>query len=249
MNSTQKRGIYKFHLEFEFLHPIDFFLFTPYKINVDKLRLIKQNVKGDTMRSFKCCIIFLLSLLLLFSLFACTKTTENPEVDQNTPNSQKQEETKKLNLALPNGTCATICSKIPTEELEISLTTPIDPEDAESALLNGTVDFALLSPQNAADLYRSGNMVQIVAVVSLGDADSMECLVGRTEYLEKNPEFLSLFFAVYEKTFQEENISGSFFATGWDMLDLVQQSLEAQFEKQPGPSRSVPDGNFYYIPS
>lgn len=204
------------------------------------------------MRKLKYYFTLLLSLLLFFSLYACSKTNENSEPEQDSPNTQNTEDQGKLHLALPNGTCATICIRIPSEELEITLTTPIDSEDASTALLDGTVDIALLSTQNAAKLYRSGEPVQVIAVVSAGnpdDLDSMECLVGRTEYLQNNSKLIAQFFSSYEKTAQQENISDFFFSTGWDMLDLVQQNLESQFEKQPDPNHSIPDGNFYYLTS
>ena len=212
------------------------------------------------MNKVKYLFPLLFSFLLLCCLYACTNTSVDDDSEQPVPDSQKQEETDPskntnetagIHLSLPNGICADICNSIPSDELTVQLSESDSSKDA-TALLNGTVDLALLSPQSAAELYRSGQKVQIVAVVSLGDPellDSMECLVGCTDYLKNQETVVAKFILLYQQTAQENSIDDAILITGWDMLDLVQQNLELQFEKQPNLNQYIPDQNFFYIPS
>lgn len=202
------------------------------------------------MNRSKYYLTLLISLLLL-CLCSCTKSPESPASVHPNPDTPNQEKNDTIHLALPLGTAATICSRISSAEMEIVVSPPTSTTDAKTALLEGSVDFALLSPQSAAELYRNGKNVQVVAVVSSDDEllDSMGCLVGRTDYLKENGVLVAKFLSAYADTIQKDKINDAIFFTGWDMLDLVQQSLEAQFELQPDPNHSIPDGNFYYIPT
>lgn len=204
-----------------------------------------------------------LALFLVFTLGACRKTNSEPAPPTDgTANTEEQtssgtnpviDSTTPLRLALPNGICAQVVAKIPTSALPLQLVTPENPNVAKDLLLKScSSNLILLSPQGAAELYRSGNSVQLVALVSSGtsgDWDSMECLVSEAGFLENHRDLISRFLTEYERVVSSKQVEGAFLATGWDMVDLVQQALEAQYEQNPDSNHSIPDGKFYYLPS
>lgn len=204
-----------------------------------------------------------LALLLLLTLGACGKPNSDPTPPTD-PNSKTESQTKPdtnppkgdttpLRLALPKGTCAQVVAKIPTSDLPLQLVLLDTPKIAKDLLLKScSSDLILLSPQSSAELYRSGNSVQLVALVSPGtpdDFDHMECLVSETGFLEMHRDQISRFLTAYQSVVSSEQVQDAFLATGWDMVDLVQQALEVQYEQNPDSSHSIPDGKFYYLPS
>lgn len=203
-----------------------------------------------------------LALLLFLSLAACNTVNKDPAPPTNgNENAQEQpspetnpptEHTTPLRLLLPEGLCAQVVAKINASTLPLQLQKLDKPQEAKDFLLKSTsTDLILLSPQEAAELYRSGNAVQLVALVSLGsleEPDSMQCLVGSAAFLEANRTFVARFLTEYEGVVSSGAIEGAFLATGWDMVDLVQQSLEEQYAKTPDSKHSIPDGKFYYLP-
>lgn len=202
-----------------------------------------------------------LALLLFLSLAACKTANEEPTPPTNgNENAQESsspqtnptsEHTTPLRLLLPDGFCAQVVAKINGSTLPLQLQ-PLDkPQEAKDSLTSASTDLTLLSPQEAAELYRNGNAVQLVALVSLGipeEADSMQCLVGSAAFLEANRALVSRFLTEYEGIVSSGAIEGAFLATGWDMVDLVQQNLEEQYAQTPDATHSIPDGKFYYLP-
>lgn len=214
------------------------------------------------MNPFKQYFPFLLSIFLLFSLVACSKKQSEEPVaspDQQTQNTTDPSSTESnssidsIRLALPNGTSAqSICSLIPKQDFEIVISTSNETEQISALLFDGTVDLILLSPQEASSLYRSGKTIQIVAVVSPASSeqlDSMECLVGQQDYLTQHSEQIAQFLTAYGNVVAKNDAANGFLSTGWDMLDLVQENLEAQYLAQPDSNPFIPDGNFFYLPS
>lgn len=204
-----------------------------------------------------------LALLLLLTLGACgkPKSDPTPPTDLNSktesqtkpdPNSSKGDSTP-LRLALPKGICAQVVAKIPTSDIPLQLVILDTPEIAKDLLLkSSSSDLILLSPQSAAELYRSGNSVQLVALVSRGtsdDFDRMECLVSEAGFLERHRDLMPRFLTAYQRVVSSDQVQNAFLATGWDMVDLVQQALEAQYEQNPDSNHTIPDGKFYYLPS
>lgn len=212
------------------------------------------------MKRLHSMIPLLLLLLLLTTLASCgdkqkadsqapsapasgstpATTTENPP-SQAAP----------LRILLPAGSCADIVAQIPAAELTLKLSEASSAEASKKALLDGSADLILLSPQSAADLYRSGKKVQLVALLSPCDPtlpDSMECLLAYSDFLAQNGDVISHFLTAYQSSAERVSAAEALLTTGWDMVDLVQQSLEVQYEAQPDPGRSIPDGKFYYVP-
>lgn len=207
-------------------------------------------------------LTLLLALLLCLSLGACGAKQNDPTPSPDSKESGQEQAmpetnppsqtTSPLRLALPEGTCAELVATIPTSSLPVQLKTIDKPQEAKDLLKTASTDLILLSPQEAAELYRSGNAVQLVALVSLGsadDPDSLQCMVGSAAFLAANPELVSRFLTEYETLVSSGTIEGAYLATAWDMVDLVQQSLEEQYAKAPDSKHSIPDGKFYYLPS
>lgn len=202
--------------------------------------------------------------LLLFSFAFLASCGDKPEAEAEPPSTPESEQasaedgtnppnqTAPLRILLPASGCADIVAQIPADVLTIELSESTSSEASKAALLDGSADLILLSPQSAADLYRNGKKVQLVGLASPGDPtlpDSMECLLASSDFLAQESALISRFFAAYQSSAERMSSPEALLATGWDMLDLVQQSLEAQYEAQPDPGRSIPDGKFYFIPS
>jgi len=203
-------------------------------------------------------------LLLLFLTTALASCGDKPGADSKSPSAPESgpdsapavtappTQAAPLRILLPAGSCADIVAQIPAAELTLQLDESPSADASKNALLDGSADLILLSPQSAADLYLSGKMVQLVALLSPGDPtlpEAMECLVASSDFLAQEGDLISRFLAAYQSSAARVSAPEASLITGWDMVDLVQQSLEAQYEAQPDPGRTIPDGKFYFIPS
>ena len=194
--------------------------------------------------------LLLTGLLLLFLLAACGGAKEPPPdnsggVVQGGENEQNhgQDQTGALRLLLSEGPSADACAVYERPALSN------DMQERADALADGSADIVSLSPQTAADLFRSGTEVQVIAVSAPGDRDvpdSMECLVALRSWLTEDPDRADTFLAQLAQAVPQ--VEGAYLATGWDMLDLVQADLEAQYSDAPSPDRTVPDSSFFYLP-
>ena len=196
--------------------------------------------------------LLLIVLLLLFSLTACggetaappqpdspSETVQDGDSDQNSG----QDQSSTFRLLLPEGPTAEACALYTEPRLSSNM------RERADALVDGNADIVSLSPQTAADLFRSGTEVQIIAVTAPGDRDvpdSMECLVALRSWLEKDRAKVDAFLAQLAQTVSQ--VEGAYLATGWDMMDLIQADLEAQYIDAPSPDRTVPDSSFFYLP-
>ncbi len=203
--------------------------------------------------------LLFLSLALMFFLLplsACSNQTNT--ADQ--PGGVGAEQTENtlpeglIRLSLPDGICADLVQQMTgmADSLQVN---PLDAEqDAAALLTDGTADLVLLSPKRAATLYNSGTAVQVVAVVDPGKygADSMVCLVSTAAYLADNRELIQRFLTAYQETASASKQENALCVTGWDMLDMVQKELEAQYMLSstlpPEGDFGIPPGGFYYIP-
>lgn len=209
------------------------------------------------MKSYYNSLLALLTFFLLISLCACEKKAQNEtdptqQAKSNPSQAVSAGHHEALRITVPDGTCADLLAQIPAEELTLFLQTDKDSTAAKTALQSGNVDLILLSPQNAAELYRNQKKVQVFAVVTPAtpsDPDRMECLVGNASVLHEKGEQLDQLLAAYQARVEQANEQNAILASGYDMMDLVQSSLEAQYEQTPDPSHSIPDGDFYFIPS
>lgn len=194
--------------------------------------------------------LLLAGLLVLFLLAACSGKTETPpdnstggSQDGNSGQSSGEDQSGTLRLLLPEGPSADACAVYERPVLSD------DMRERADALATGSADIVSLSPQTAADLFRSGTEVQVIAVSAPGDRDvpdSMECLVALRSWLEENPEQADTFLTQFAQAVPQ--VEGAYLATGWDMMDLVQADLEAQYIDAPSPDRTVPDSSFFYLP-
>lgn len=200
------------------------------------------------------------ALLLVLTLNACgTEPSQEPSPPEEESMDTLPEDStaqpdisvETLRLFLPKDAFFDVVSTVSTQSSN-AFTLSIEEDStasAQAALLDGRADLVVLSPQNAATLYRNGEKVQIVAVIAPGDPtllDSLSCLVGKADFLSEQHMLLSDFFKACTSAVLRSSSSDAFFATGWNMVDLVQQSLEDQYAQSPDPAHSIPDGAFYY---
>lgn len=195
----------------------------------------------------------ILGLCLLLLLSACASKQDAPPAEPSSKETQAPETPTNssppstLHIALWDASSASPLPLLNSEALPLTTTDVHTEEAAGKQLLDARVDLALLSPQAAANLYRAGEDVQVIAVLSAWDASSpndLDCLVATTSTLAAKQTEISQLLLAYAETEEEH-----FLATAWDMVDLVQQSLELQYEANPTPAYSVPDGNFFYLPT
>ena len=196
--------------------------------------------------------LLLTVLLSLFLLSACGDEIVTPPPpdssagtvqDGDTAQNSGQDQTGALRLLLPEGPSFDVCAVYAEPGLSS------DMQERADALVAGRADIVSLSPQTAADLFRGGIEVQIIAVSAPDDRnvpDSMECLVALRSWLEVNPASADAFLSQFAQAVPQ--VEGAYLATGWDMLDLVQADLEAQYLAAPSPDRTVPDSSFFYLP-
>lgn len=196
--------------------------------------------------------LLLAGLLLLIFLTACGNEKETPpppdhsgEITQDGDGGQNgdQDQSGALRLLLPEGPTADLCAVY----FEPNLSS--DMQERTVALTDGSADIVALSPQTAAELFRGGTEVQVIAVSSPGERgvpDSMECLVALRSWLEEDPARVDDFLAQIGQAVPQ--VEDAYLSTGWDMLDLVQSELEAQYLDKPTPDRTVPDSGFFYLP-
>lgn len=208
----------------------------------------------------------LLFVLCLLPLSACKgQAAESPPSTTDPTQSAKKtiDVEGVIRLSLPDGLCAETIAQIPDMSAHLICTVletqynsqayRAEADAAASLLTSDLADLVLLSPQHAATLYRNGTAVQVVAIVDPGTAgaDNMSCLVGTTAFIEANHDLLQRFLQAYQEQVAQAEQEGAFCAIGWDMLDLVQAELEMQYLLYSGDAdkdRSIPPGNFYFIP-
>lgn len=204
------------------------------------------------MKRKYCVPLLLTGLLLLILLTACGGEKETPPPPDNSGGTTQdgdggqnggEDQTGALRLLLPEGPTANICAVY--SELGLSN----DMQERAAALTDGSADIVALSPQTAAELFRNGTEVQVIAVSSQGERgvpDSMECLVALRPWLEEDPTRADAFLAKIGQAVPQ--VEDAYLATGWDMLDLVQADLEAQYLDAPTSNHTVPDSSFFYLP-
>lgn len=210
------------------------------------------------MKRLGALLSLLLCLCMLTTLVSCGKapvggeeTPKEPETQDSPTQPSTEGDAASIRLALPDGISAELSGSLPTDDVAIQITEFQTAQEIAAALLDQEVDLAQLSPQTAASLYRSGSPIQVVAVVSAGNAqtpDSMGLLVGLQDYLAKEGELVASFLSLYDIAVKETQDERATLATGWDMMDLVQQELEAQYAANPDPSHAIPDQGFFYLP-
>lgn len=203
------------------------------------------------MKLLRCSILL---FLLLLALSACSKEEAPGDIDEppavtneNPPENEEPEAGKAtISVSVPAG-LTEFFQSLTAPDLTVTVLEESSNASSDSGLYEA--DLFALSPREAADLYSSDQSIRLLAVVDPGDPDvrnSMICLAAKDAYVVERSELIDQFLALYKEAADEDEVA--YCATGWDMLDLVQVELEAQYQEDPRPELSIPDSGLFYLP-